>query len=192
MANPSAGISLFNDLVTALGKVTDGLKAIINLPKTERQKYRNALGEIFTLIDTTLNMVIIRLGDILYLKDDAAFLEEIARLDNYEEWLKTERQFRLCQSLRVAYSEAEHLTSELPGQLSIGDWEKLLREMGTILRIESGVAFYISAHFRYLAKSAYNATDPQLIRKQVEEFRNALVQERQQLIQYEIGLYSIV
>ena len=41
-----------------------GLKAIVNLPKAERETMRRTLDETYRMIDTTLNMVIIRLGDI--------------------------------------------------------------------------------------------------------------------------------
>jgi len=35
------------------------------MPRTERETIRRALDETYRLIDTTLNMVIIRLGDIV-------------------------------------------------------------------------------------------------------------------------------
>lgn len=47
------------------GKVAGGLKAMVNLSKTEWQGMRQTLDEIFRLIDTTFNMGIIGLGDIL-------------------------------------------------------------------------------------------------------------------------------
>lgn len=38
-------LKLFTDLIDALGKVTGGLKAIVNLPKPEREAMRKALDE---------------------------------------------------------------------------------------------------------------------------------------------------
>jgi hypothetical protein len=58
-------LSLFTDLIDALGKVAGGLKAIVNLPKAEREVMHQTLDGTYRLIDTTLNRVIIRLGDIL-------------------------------------------------------------------------------------------------------------------------------
>ena len=52
---------LFTDLIDALGKVAGGLKAIVNLPKAERVAMHRTLDETYRLIDTTLNMVFIRL-----------------------------------------------------------------------------------------------------------------------------------
>lgn len=43
---------------------------------------RQTLDDTDHLIDTTLNMVIIRLGDTLLLAADNDFLREAARLDN--------------------------------------------------------------------------------------------------------------
>ncbi|MBI1926548.1 hypothetical protein HYR99_20180 [Candidatus Poribacteria bacterium] len=72
-------LKLITDLIDALGKVAGGLKAIVNLPKAEREAMRKTLDETYRLIDTTLNMVIIRLGDILLPASDDAFLREAAR-----------------------------------------------------------------------------------------------------------------
>jgi hypothetical protein len=63
---------------------------------------RQTLDETYRMIDTTLNMVIIRLGDILLLAAADDFLREPARLDHYSEWIQAEREFCLCRSLRVA------------------------------------------------------------------------------------------
>ena len=58
-------LKLFTDLIGALGYVVDGLKVIVNLPKAERETMRLTLDKTHRLIYTTLNMVIIPLGDIL-------------------------------------------------------------------------------------------------------------------------------
>jgi hypothetical protein len=66
-------LKLFTDLIDALGKVAGWLVAFVNLPKAEREAMRGALDETYRLVDTTLNMVIFRLGDILLLADDGDF-----------------------------------------------------------------------------------------------------------------------
>jgi hypothetical protein len=78
-------MQLFTDLIDALSKVSDGLKTLTDFPKSERDKYRQILEETYRLIDTTLNMVIIRLGNILYLNDDSEFISEVVKLDNFQE-----------------------------------------------------------------------------------------------------------
>jgi len=89
-------LKLFTELIDALGKVAGWLKAIVNLPKAQRETKRRTLDETYRLMDTTLNMVIIRLGDILLRTADDDFLSEAARLDNDNEWMQAEREFRLC------------------------------------------------------------------------------------------------
>lgn len=56
---------------------------------------RQTLSETHRLIDTTLNMVIIRLGDILLPAADDNFFREATRWDNSNEWMQAERKFRL-------------------------------------------------------------------------------------------------
>ncbi len=64
----------FTDLIDALGKV--------NLPKAEVEKMRLTLNETCRLIDTTNNLAIIQMGDILLQAADDEFLCDPARLDN--------------------------------------------------------------------------------------------------------------
>ena len=46
-------LKLFTDLIDALGRVAGGLKAIVNLPKADRETMRRTLDETYHLIDTT-------------------------------------------------------------------------------------------------------------------------------------------
>jgi hypothetical protein len=191
------GISLFSDIIDALGKVAGGLKAIRDIPKAEREKYRQTLGDTYRLIDTTLNMVIIRLGDVLLQDNDNDFINEVQRLDNYGDWINAEREFRLCRSLRAARSETETLSASLPGQLSVNDWKALLDQMESILLTEGEVAEYIGRRFYELAESARNQAGPdaqalKATKGQIKEFRDSLVGERQKLISQEMELFEII
>lgn len=62
------------------------------------------LDDTCRLFDTTLNMVIIRLGDILLFAADDDFLREAARL-HYNEWMQAEGEFRqLTKSRRTQWA----------------------------------------------------------------------------------------
>jgi len=189
-------MKFFSDLITALGKVGSGLKALADLPKAEREKYRQVMDETYRLIDTTINMVIIRLGDILHLDDDQQVLDEVSKLDNFDGWYKAEREFRLCQSLRVAVCETETLRSRLAGPISTKDWDALLQQMENMLTTESEVALFIAQQFNTLAQEARDLTadagKTSAVRDQAIGFRDALIAERQRLIQQEMQLYEIV
>src|SRR5262245_26463006 len=117
-------IKLFSDLIEALSKVASGLKVLANLPQTEREKYRQVLDDTYQLIHTTLNMILFRINDMLRLSDES-FLTEVKDLDNYTEWMETERKFRLCRSLRIAVSETEGLVQGLRAKASIKEWDTL-------------------------------------------------------------------
>ncbi len=67
-------LKLLSDPINAFGKVAGWLKTIVNLPKTERKTIGRTLYETHHLIDTTLNMMIIRLGDLLLQASDDEFL----------------------------------------------------------------------------------------------------------------------
>lgn len=189
-------LKLFTDLIDALGKVAGGLKVIVNRPKAEREAMRQTLDETYRLIDTTLNMVIIRLGDILLLAADGDFLREAARLDNDNEWMQAEREFRLCRSLRVALRETETLAGKLVGTVSTKDWDVLLQQMHAILATEGEVATYIGQQFQQHASDARSTGQDtkrtQSIRDALTAFRAALIAERQQLIKQELELYTRV
>lgn len=189
-------LKLFSDLIDALGKVAGGLKAMANLPKAEREAIRRTPDETYRLIDTTLNMVIIRLGDIHLRESDDDFQREVARLDNYGEWMQAEREFRLCRSLRVALRETETLSSRLMGAVSTKDWNALLQQMQAILATEGEVALFIGQRFSQLAADAraagQDATRSQAVRDALATVRATLVGERQKLIKQELDLYAIV
>lgn len=188
-------IQLFSDLIDALGKVAEGIKTLANIPKNEREKYRQVMDDTYRLIDTTLNMVIIRLGDILH-QDEANFLLEVAKLDNYQEWSQVEREFRLCLSLRVALREMETLSGKLVGKMSTKDWDALLNQLRSILGAEDDVANFIAMRLSVLAGSVINVAPgtqaSSTVRNQVTAFREGLKKERQLLIQQEIEMYPKV
>ena len=189
-------LKIFTELINALGKVAGGLKAIVNLPKAERETMRQTLDDTYRLIDTTLNMVIIRLGDILLQTSDDDFLGEVARLDNYGEWIQAEREFRLCRSLRVALRETETLAGHLAGAVSTKDWDALLQQMQAILATEGEVAEFIGQQFQQLASDVRNTVQNSQrtisIRETLSVLRTSLIAERKELIKQELSLYDIV
>lgn len=142
---------LFTDPIDVLGNVADGLKAIVNMPEAEREATRCKLDGTYRLVDTTLNMVIIRLGEVpLYAADDD-FLCEAARLDNHNEWMQAEREFRLCRSLRAVLRETQTLAGKLVGAK---DWDTLPQQMRASSRPKGEVALSIGQQFQRSADDA--------------------------------------
>jgi len=189
-------IKLFSDMLDTLAKIGGGIKALANLPKSKREKYRETLAETYRLIDVTLNMVINRLWDILREKDDQKFLQEVINLEYYPSWYEAERSFRLCQALRASKRETETMRSELVGRMSAKDWDALLGQMQAVLTAENQVANYIGHKFLRLATFAGNLSPtPESmaeLRGRVSTFKDSLMAERQQLLQQEVELYEIL
>ncbi|MCP9463225.1 MAG: hypothetical protein NNA25_00320 [Nitrospira sp.] len=194
--SPSMGVNLFSDLIDALGKTGGWLKSTASLPKSERDRYRQVLDDTCQLIHATLTMIILRLGDILRIADEDEFLKEVDGLENYTEWMETERKFRLCQSLRVALRETEGVIADLRGRISTNDWDTLLEQMRLILRSENEPANYIGQHFADLAFRARDAQPGSQtardIRAEFEAMRAALKREREQLLGHEAELLDII
>ncbi|MDZ7652135.1 MAG: hypothetical protein U5L03_06000 [Burkholderiaceae bacterium] len=186
-------IKIFSDMLDALGKITSALKAAASLPKAEREQYRQVIGQNYQLLDTTLGMIAIRLGDILLPASDAKFVEEVAKLDNYVEWMRIEREFRMCQSLRAALSEIKHFSGKLKARVSVNDIDALIKLMEGTTATEDDVAEFISARFHDLAFAARASNaDIVKLRDDVRAFRDALLSERRRLIRDEVELGSTV
>jgi len=64
--------------------------------------------------------------------------------------------------------------------------------MRTLLAAEGEVAAFLSTWFRKLADYVRQGTDTRLVEEQVRAVRDALIVERQRLIQRGIELYSLV
>lgn len=180
-------LKLFTDLIDALGKVGGGLRAIVNLPKAEREAMRRTLDETYSLIDTTLNMVIIRLGDIQLHTSDDDLPREVTRLDNCKEWMPAEREFRLCRSPHVALRETETLTGRPTFTVSTKDWRVLLQQMQNILATEGEVGLFIALQFQQLGAAARSA-----YRYALAAVRSAFIGERREFISQEPTVYNVV
>jgi hypothetical protein len=117
----------------------------------------------------------------------------VAKLDNYGDWMRAEREFRLCQSLRAALREMKSFSGGLKAAVSVKDIDALIAMMETTTAAEGEVAEFISVRFRNLADAARTpGLDSAKLRPDVQAFREALLKERQRLIRDETGLYSVV
>jgi hypothetical protein len=195
MPLPIVNFKLFSDLIDALDKIAKAITALVSLPKAEREKYSETLDETYRLIDTVLNMVIIRLSDVLR-QDDVEFLVETGKLGSDPDWIKVEREFRLCHRLRSVAGEAQGIVNQLAGVVSTNEWESVKQTINSVLATEGEVARYISSSFLSLATTArvagQNPETASTLRPQVEEVRNTLIAERQRLIRQELNAYAAI
>jgi hypothetical protein len=126
---------------------------------------------------------IIRRGNIPVHLADADLPREVARPDEYNEWMPAEREFRLCRSLR----ETETLAGRPAGTVSTKVWHVLLQQMQSNIPTEGEVPLYISQQFQQLGAAARSA-----YRYALTAFRSAFIGERREFISQEPTVYNIV
>ena len=189
-------IKIFSDLVQAIGEVAKSIKDLTDLPARERKNYREQLGDTFKLLDSTLTLIIIRLGDLLQIENKEDFLEELGCLNNYRDWLRLEREIRLCRNLRIAANEMKRIRNQLIGRISVKDWDMFLQKFDAIFRGENELAVFISESLSSLSSKVDEAKNSDLglatVIDAVKSDRDSLIQERLRLITLEIDLYAAI
>jgi hypothetical protein len=181
-------MNLFTDLFDSIEKAIRSIKAIANLPKQTRDELRATFEDTFKLLDTSLNMVIIRLGEILRIKDEPTFSMEVSLLNVDANWAQAEREFRLCRSLRHAVNEAGRLKTKLMNSISVQDWDDMLGKMEAILMGEDRLGDFIAERFQVLSASTGGTT--MQTRQELKQFVDNLNIERRRLIAMETDLYN--
>lgn len=184
-------MKFFSDIFDAIEKAFKALKAIANLPKETRDELRKTFDETFKLLDTSLNMVSIRLGEILRITKITDFKKEVRLLRNDQSWTNSEREFRLCKSLRHTINETERLKSKILNYISVKDWQEMQNQMEAILQSEDRLGNYIADKFKTL--SGINVGPNGSVQKTKDtliEFQDALNTERRRLIAMETELYN--
>jgi hypothetical protein len=182
-------MSFIQDIVQKLWEVAPTLLA---LPKQERDEYRKVLDDTFKMMDTIINMIIIKLGNINHIADDSQFLNEVTLLDNYQDWLTKERDFELCKSLRDTLSETRSARQKLVGKISVNNWDALIGGMEKVLNSERPLAEYISAMFREVSDMPRNNLKVDQIRETIKGYRDSLDETRHALISLESMMYGVI
>jgi hypothetical protein len=139
-----------------------------------------------------------RLGDLLHIQDDwelsddqklRRFVQELANLDNTEQWLAMEREVALCRSLRVISGELSDAFQRLVNRVSLDDQNAIYTLIDDILERERMLAEHISASLQRLAAMAHDAQSSPQARaaawRAVSRQRQQLSAERRALIDAE-------
>lgn len=120
----------------------------------------------------------------------------IARLDNHGAWMQTELEYRLCCGLRVVLRKTETVSARPVAAASTKGWDAFVRQMRTILFVESEVALFIGQYFSQLASNARGtARDTQrteAVHDELTACRAALIAERQELTRQKLVLFEVV
>jgi len=183
---------LFSDIIDSIEKVIKGISALKELPQQERNHYREIINDTCVILDSAILLVVNRLGDILMNNDIGKFSEELQTLDNFQDWLKLERDVRLCNNLRVAGREMNSLWSKSSDRLDFQDIKEFKRFMQDIEHGERELANYISLSLARLAENGRLVNRAPLTidnaKRTVRGVKNALLNERKHLITVQIKL----
>lgn len=184
-------MKLFSEIFDAIEKVIKAVKAIAGLPKETRDELRKTFDETFKLLDTSLNMVSIRLGEILRITKITDFKKEVRLLKNDQSWTTAEREFRLCKSLRHAINETDRLKSKILNYISVKDWDGMKNQMEAILQSEDRLGNYIADKFKTLSGINVGPRGSlQQTKETLLEFQDTLNTERRRLTAMEMELYD--
>ncbi len=192
------GIEIIRDAIELLEKVGKTITRLANMPKRTRKRYREALDETFLMFESTLNMIIFRLGDLLVgdaRDNDQLFIDELYRLDNWNEWQQIERDLRMCSNLRELRSEVNKLGQSIDRHM-VNDWNQLINFIDNVLATEGELAFTIQTILSELSSKASEAAKSsknlKKVKEEVENFRKSLRKERLHLITKQIELFEII
>ena len=142
----------FSQMVDNLIKTWGIVKKVKKFPSDEREKYRADLDDIYTMLDSTLLLVINRLVDISMIDDQSEFARELQGLYNFAEWDRIEREIRLCKNLRESDNEVTKIWENLKSQISARD-QKILETFmtQTLEQDEAALAYIINESLKELA-----------------------------------------
>lgn len=190
-------VKLFSDVIDALEKVGKAVLSIKNIPARQRKRYQDAVKDAFTLLNSAVNLVLHRLGDVLLADTKKEFVTELRRLDNSKEWWKLEREVRLCRKLREVHPEIDGFTlTKMPLRLGSRDWNSVRILVDQILEREGELADYISSRLTRFAgmasKAGRSSKESDRARKSISRARKALEKERVRLLSAELQFLKAI
>jgi len=184
-------MKLFTELFDAIEKTVVALKKLVDIPKEIRDELRTTFDETFKLLDTSLNMITIRLGEIVRITDEQNFKDEVGQLSYDASWTQAEREFRLCSGLRHVVNETERLREKVLKRISVQDWEEMQKQIQKVFLGEAELGNFIANKFQEFSNININQdTTIQQVKDELKKLQSTLSNERRRLIKMEIDLYD--
>jgi hypothetical protein len=147
-------IEEWSKIINSVWELSKAVSSLKDIPKEQRNHYREILDETYNLIDSALLLIINRLGDIVLIEktDRSRFRQEVYSLDNYAAWNTLERDVRLCRPLRSMYAEMRSMLTKVRDRISLNDGAALERLVSSILyEGEGSLAAFISESLHNLS-----------------------------------------
>lgn len=191
-------MGLFSDLISMLEQIAKDVAGLAKIPMKERKEVLELLDQTYSLLDQANLLVMIRLNDVLLegRTDQEKLGNELRRLANDKEWLKIERDVRLCSSLSQASIEWKRWSKRLPQEIALSDRGGFRFLVDDILEGERALADFIGKTLETLSGMADEAEES--VDKQAEALdavramRDVLRGERRRLIEAQIASYALI
>lgn len=171
---------------------------LVNLSKNEREEYRSKIEETYRLFDEVIVIMMNRLGAIKSIPDNNVdeFFKQIRLLNNVEEWVKIERDIRLCKPISDAMREMDSILPKLKAKLSLKDVEEVRLMFKMMTAGRASFADYITQSIENIVELSESKTpshDSFLeIRNLVNQKYKELQQKRKELITAESEMYKSI
>ncbi len=183
-------IKLFSDFMNALEKAINLFGKALQFPAGQREKYRQVINDTYRILNTALDMVTIRLSNLLK-RDDMFLARDVGGLKWEWEWLQAERDLQLCENLRSTRQEARVLGNHLVAVNCIDKWNDVLKHMDILLHGEKDLAEYIAGELSQLADAA-DRMPPSQLKEQLRAALDGLDQERYRLMEQQLKFHKII
>jgi hypothetical protein len=192
-------IKIFSDFLSLIEGIAKDVATLAKLPERERKRHMAVLDETLVLLDSALLLIINRLGDIMHEAEREppnAFAEELGKLSNTQEWMRIERDVRLCSNLRAAGRELNSLAGRLSGRVSLKDQSSFNTLIWQVLEGEGRLADFVSHSLSSLAamadSAAQSAEEFDKAYSLVRRTRDALLSERRRLVSMQVEAFKFL
>ncbi len=190
-------VKIFTDVIDALERVGKAAVAIKNIPETQRKRISEAVEDSFTLLNSAINLVLLRLDDLLLEDSRSEFINDLKRLGNNQEWRELERDVRLCRKLRELHGEISSFAIKtIPLRVGSRDWANVRVLVDEILEGEGELADFIGrklSNLSALAEQANLSNDGyKKTIASIKRVERRLRKDRQRLLASEISFIESV
>ena len=202
MGSVEQSLGLYAKIRGAIKGIAQDIASIEEIPGKIRKEYLDVIDETMTLLCTSLEMVMTRLQDLLILARSTdvnvqeKFISELRNLDYWDDWVKVEREFRLCRTLRWRRREMEGLMDRFKDRIALRNREVFEDSIDKILKTESELAGFVSESLFDIANLANSAKESdekyQEVTEEVRKTRDAFRNERNKLIEDQVEIGKLI
>jgi hypothetical protein len=183
----------------SLENIVSDINKITKIDSNIRNEYLRTVEDGMSLLDGTLQMVILQFNEVLDIRQDKSvypgffsFKKALSRINYRQEWLDKERALRLCQNLRQSLFKTQGILGELKGKIALADAKSVNDFLNEIFPKEDELADFISRKLTDVAEAAKKSGDSQgeidQLTKLAEDTRDAFHEEKVKLMRFQVAI----